>query len=109
VINQSAGRPIRSGIWAECEANFEENPCVEWCGNFPEIPCVYVLCSYGAVEYVGQTENLRKRITQHCHFRDGKIFDHVKVAYVEGSGRRLDLEQQLIARLNPRLNKTHKR
>ena len=102
---EQATRATRRHI-VRCESTASWTDQV-WCGDFPEIPCVYVLRSYGRVEYVGQTDNLRRRLGEHVSYLREKHFDHVQVAYTEGASERLDLERKFIIALKPRLNKPY--
>jgi predicted GIY-YIG superfamily endonuclease len=68
------------------------------------MPCVYGLYSCGSIYYVGQTENLRKRLQQHTTglwLGDGKWFDCVRVIYVEDRDERFRIEKEMIYKLRP--------
>jgi excinuclease UvrABC nuclease subunit len=69
------------------------------------VPGVYILYLCGKVQYVGQTENLKKRLSQHlsgCY--DWMRFDEANIVIIEDNRARLLKERELIVRLQPALN-----
>ena len=63
---------------------------------------IYRLLEYGVVVYVGQTEDIKKRIGN--HITTGKVFDHVMFYLCEKS-KSTEIERDEIISFNPKLNK----
>tara|TARA_R100001530_G_scaffold77590_1_gene54316 strand:+ start:73 stop:732 length:660 start_codon:yes stop_codon:yes gene_type:complete len=62
--------------------------------------CIYFLCNYGKVVYVGKAENIHSRLIEHSK---NKAFD--SVYYIRVSANRMDkVETALIAQLQPKYN-----
>lgn len=84
-------------------------------GNIPAVPGCYCLYVNGRVVYVGQTDNLYRRIPHHLRIRGysnwittpwGQFPDVlVKCKRVDKPASRYRLEAKLIARLGPKFNR----
>lgn len=66
--------------------------------------CVYLLMLGEKVVYVGETENITRRVEDHRY--SGKVFDSIMVHNVATAQDALDLELAMIKLLDPPLN-TH--
>lgn len=72
-------------------------------GYRPFLPAVYVLFRGGRVVYVGQSEDVKRRIQTHrLRFQ----FDAIKTRRVSDRADRMWLERKLLYRLRPRHNGT---
>jgi excinuclease UvrABC nuclease subunit len=66
---------------------------------------VYILYWGESVQYVGQTENLKKRLSRHLTgVYDWKHFDEVNMIVIEDWKERLLKERELIVKYQPALN-----
>lgn len=62
---------------------------------FPQISCIYFLFLGDRVVYIGETKNLRKRMSQHLSPSDFKNFDRIGYIEVEDDKeKRLDFEAE---------------
>ena len=70
-------------------------------------PCIYMLYSAEKIVYVGQTECLARRISE--HLQSDKEFDSFVIhSFVNDQYTRLKKEQILIRKYRPAYNVTHK-
>jgi excinuclease UvrABC nuclease subunit len=70
-------------------------------------PCIYFLKVNNDVVYIGQTESLMNRISQHIN-ENVKIFTHFDCLFFEGSFKqRLFEEKRLIRKYKPLYNVIH--
>lgn len=79
--------------------------------NTPNVPCVYLLFHDWELEYIGQTSNLKKRISSHITLRcsvvgahQSKQFDKVMFKICKNKIEREVLELTLIERYKPMYN-----
>lgn len=75
--------------------------------SYLNTPCIYLLYQGDKIVYVGQTECLARRISE--HLQSDKEFDSFVVhSFVKDQYVRLKKEQILIRKHNPKYNVTHK-
>lgn len=68
-------------------------------------PCVYRLWEGSTLVYVGQTNNLARRISQH---QEDKVFDSFDIyTHIDNIEIRLATEKRLIERFRPKYNIVH--
>lgn len=69
--------------------------------HIPQAPGVYVLVGIGGeVDYIGQSQNLRARISAHAHH----VQDHILYSIEPNKKKRMALEENAIRRFNPPRN-----
>ena len=70
---------------------------------------IYVLIINDKLQYIGETENLRRRLNAHLmnmrHYLDHNVKVFIKYKYVQDYGERKELEQALIMKIKPAGNK----
>jgi excinuclease UvrABC nuclease subunit len=81
-----------------------------WDTKWKEVGAVYgILSNKGYVIYVGQTDNLKERMTAHRSDSDRRLQGYsptwVVVEVIEDEASRLQRERQLINRFDPPCNK----
>jgi predicted GIY-YIG superfamily endonuclease len=75
--------------------------------NLPTYPGIYIVEREGAVLYIGQSINLRKRWSQHHRTRQFLALDGLTIRFAEVATEILaGLERELIIELRPRFNGT---
>lgn len=77
--------------------------------SLPEVPCIYfVMISQGIIQYIGRTNNLRRRWQQHHRLGQLEKYQQVKIAWLLVNDGSLlpEIEKALIKRFKPYLNQS---
>ncbi len=84
----------------------EEFESINISDQIPKIPCVYLLMNDIELIYVGNTCNLRFRLSQHKRkIREyEEIFDSVLFIPIEDTKKRSKLERMFISEFDPKWN-----
>ena len=89
---------------------FEKMAITENLKKLPDVPCVYLLFDNWCLEYIGETSNLKRRISNHKSLRysigmhSSKRYNKILYLPCKNKEERIEIEDDLIFDFEPMYN-----